>query len=165
VNEGDRLGWARVTNGENEILIATAQGMAIRFSEEAVRPMGLAAAGVMGLKLREQDEVVGMELLPQEGDAFLIASDGTAKRVKVAQFPVQGRYGQGVAAWKLPDKIRVVGMAIGKGTVKVTVFLEKLAPKSVRLDEAPLKGRPARGKRVIELKVGDSVVRLSATVG
>jgi len=160
VNEGDRLGWARVTNGENEILMATAEGLAIRFTEDAVRPMGLAAVGVMGLKLREQDEVVGMELLPQEGDAFMMASDGSAKRVKVEQFPAQGRYGQGVAAWKLPGKTRVVGIAIGKGTVKVTVFLEKLAPKSVRLDEAPLQGRPARGKRVIDLKAGDRVVGL-----
>jgi len=162
VNDGDRLGWTRLTKGKSEIFILTANGMAIRFGEEAVRPMGLAAAGVLGIKLVAKDEVVGLELLPQPGEVFLLASDGSGKRVKLDQFPLQGRYGQGVAAWKLPSKVKVAGMAIGKGTRRVTVFLKKLAPKVVRLDEAPLQGRPARGKPVIDLKEGDAITGLVA---
>ncbi len=160
VNEGDRLGWVRLSNGQSEVLMVTQQGMAIRFSEDEVRPMGLVAAGVMGIKLQKDDEVVGVELLPQAGDVFLAASDGTAKRVAIAQFPKQGRYGQGVTAWKLPGKVSVVGMGIGKGTTRVTLQLDKLAAKSLRLDEAPLLGRAARGQQVQELKSGDRVVAL-----
>jgi DNA gyrase subunit A len=160
VNEGDRLGWVRLSNGQSEVLLATRQGMSIRFSEEEVRPMGLVAAGVMGIKLHKDDEVVGVELLPQRGEVFLAGSDGTAKRVATGQFPKQGRYGQGVIAWKLPAKVNMVGMCIGKGTTRVTLHLDKLAAKSLRLDAAPLLTRAARGHKVQELKSGDQVVAL-----
>jgi DNA gyrase subunit A len=158
VNEGDHLGWVRLTNGSREVLLLSANGMAIRFSEEAIRPMGLVAAGVMGMKLGEKDVLVGMEVLPQPGDVFMIANDGSGKRVKQNQFPKQGRYGQGVAAWKLPAMVQAVGMTVGKGTSKASLFLAKLAPKSIRLDEAPLQGRQARGKTVLALKSGDHII-------
>ena len=161
VNEGDRLGWLRLTNGRAEVLLVTAFGMAIRFSEDEIRPMGLVAAGVMGIKLQVKDEVVGMEVLPQPGEIFMLASDGTAKRVAVAQFPRQGRYGQGVVAWKQPAKAQVVGLAIGRGTTRLTLHLSKLAPKMVRLDEAPLRGRAASGSRLPDVRPGEQVLRLT----
>ena len=161
VNDGDRLGWLKLSTGQNEVLLVTAEGMAIRFSEEEVRPMGLVAAGVMGIKLQGGDEVAGMELLPQTGDVFMVATDGTAKRVSQAQFPRQGRYGQGVTAWKLPAKVKVVGMTVGKGTTRLTLHLSLLAPKLIRLDDAPLQGRTARGKSIQELKEGDSISALT----
>src|SRR5690606_10392217 len=71
VNEGDRLGWVGITDGKKkEILLATASGKAIRFKEDDVRPMGLVAAGVNAIKLEDKDEVVGMEIVPIEGDLF-----------------------------------------------------------------------------------------------
>ncbi len=160
INEADRLGWIKISKGENEILLVTAKGAAIRFSEEEVRPMGLVAAGVMGIKLAKDDEVVGAELLPQDGDVFFVASDGSAKRVLSDQFPRQGRYGQGITAWKLPAKVTVVGMMIGVGTAKAILFQEKLAPKSIRLDEAPLQTRTARGKSILDIKTGDRLIGL-----
>ena len=90
VNEDDQLGWVRLTDGKAEVLLATADGMAIRFSEDEVRPMGLVAAGVGGIKLGARDEVVGMELIPQKGEILLVASDGKAKRIEPAQFPSRG---------------------------------------------------------------------------
>ncbi len=157
VNDGDRLGWVRLTDGKSEILLMTALGMAIRFTENDIRPMGLVAAGVMGIKLQQDDEVVGVELLKRTTEIFMVATDGSAKRVTAAQFPVQGRYGQGVVAWKLPAKIRAVGVAAGKGSTRITLQLKKLAAKMIRLDEAPLQGRTARGKVIQELKAGDQV--------
>jgi len=161
VNDGDRLGWVHLTDGQAEILLLTALGMAIRFKEEEVRPMGLVAAGVMGLKLQDGDEVVGAEVLPKAGEAFMVASDGSAKRVALEQFPVQGRYGQGVVAWKLPAKAQAIGLVVGKGSERVTLHLAKTAPKMVRLDEAPLQGRATRGKNILDIKPGDRVVRLT----
>src|SRR5689334_4735633 len=88
VNEGDRLGWVGLTDGKKkDILLVTASGQAIRFKEDEVRPMGLVAAGVNGIKLEDKDEVVGAEVLPAEGEVFLLASDGKAKRVDVKEFP------------------------------------------------------------------------------
>ncbi|MCI0519230.1 MAG: DNA gyrase subunit A [Chloroflexi bacterium] len=161
VNEGDELGWVRLTDGKMEALMVTAAGMAIRFSEEEVRPVGLAAAGVMGVKLAAGDQVAGVDTLPQPGEVFMAATDGTAKRVKVDQFPLQGRYGQGVIAWKLPGKARVAGMVVGKPTARVTLHLNKLAPKMARLDEAPLQGRALRGAPILEMRPGDLVTGLT----
>ena len=166
VNEGDRVGWALISNGQSEVLLATARGMAIRFSTEEVRPMGLVAAGVMGVKLQSGDEVVGSDLLPRPGEVFLLASDGNAKRVAVDQFPRQGRYGQGIQAWKPAANAQVVGMAIGKGSTRAILHLETNAPKTIRLDEAPLVSRAARGSQVIKgLKAGERITGLTVPRG
>jgi DNA gyrase subunit A len=162
VNDGDSLGWIRLSNGKKDVLLVTARGMAIRFSEQDVRPMGLVAAGVIGIKLHVGDEVVGMELLPQKGELFFLASNGRAKRVAQKDFPKQGRYGQGVVAWKLPEGVRLVGIAIGKYTQRVILHLAKYAAKSIRLDDAPLQKRTAvRGKVVLEVRKGDRLLGLS----
>lgn len=159
VNEGDRLGWIAISNGKADIVLATADGMGIRFSEDDVRPMGLVAAGVMGIKLKVGDQVIGMDLLPGEGDIFLLASDGKAKRVVPSDFPLQGRYGQGVVAWKLPDGVRLAGMAIGKDNLRATMHLASYAPKMCRLDDAPRQKRSAvRGAEVVEVRAGDRIV-------
>lgn len=161
VSEGDSLGWVRLTNGKAEILLATADGMAIRFSEEEIRPMGMIAGGVGGIKLQGRDEVVGMELFPKSGDILFISADGKGKRVSTEQFPLQGRYGLGVMAWKLPRTTQLTGIAVGKAADRVTLMMNKLAPKAIRLDEAPLQTRAAQGKKVIDLKAGDRVIDLS----
>jgi len=159
VNDGDRLGWVKLCDGKSDILMVTAGGMGIRFSEDDVRPMGLVAAGVMGIKLKVGDEVIGMDLLPQAGEVFLMGSNGKAKRVPIIDFPTQGRYGQGVVTWKIPTAIRLVGMAVGKGTIKATIHLAKYAAKMARLDDAPTRKRTAqRGAQVVELKAGDRIV-------
>jgi DNA gyrase subunit A len=163
INDGDQLGWVRLTDGAQDLLLAAASGMAIRFSEGEVRPMGLVAAGVLGMKLKKGDEIVGIELLPPSGDVYLQRTDGVAKRVQVRDFPAQGRYGQGVIVWKLAKQEKLVGIAVGKGTARVTLFLKKLSPKTVRLDSAPLRTRPAGGSVVIALKPGDQVTKLAAS--
>jgi DNA gyrase subunit A len=162
INEGDTLGWVLLTDGRKEILLATAQGMAIRFKEDEVRIMGLAAAGVSGIKLGVGDQVIGLQVLPTVGEIFLVASDGKAKRIEEKDFPVQGRYGKGVIAWELPAQVQLAGLASGKPNTVVTLHLAKAAPKMTRLDEAPLRKRSAvRGETVVEVKPGDAVLDLT----
>ncbi len=162
VNQDDRLGWAHLTDGKARLLLLTAGGMAINFPESEVRPMGLIAAGVMGIKLQAKDEVASALLLPKRGDVLLVASDGTAKRVSADQFPGQSRYGQGVIAWRLPRGINLVGAAAGKGADRATLEVAGLAPKAIRLDDAPQQGRAARGKAILELKASQRVTGLHA---
>jgi DNA gyrase subunit A len=162
VNEADELVSAALTDGKKEILLVTAAGMAIRFDESEVRPMGLLAAGVSGIRLDSKDVVVGGEVLPAAGDIFLMASDGRAKRVDQKDFPKQGRYGKGVAAWPLPHKVVLAGIATGKGNTALTVHHAKSAPRAHRMDEASLRKRSAaRGDRLVELKAGDRVVAIT----
>jgi DNA gyrase subunit A len=163
VNDGDVLGWVTLTDGKKDILLATSTGMAIRFKEDEVRPMGLVAAGVNSIKLGIGDEVVGCEVLPGEGDLFAIASDGKAKRMAEKDFPVQGRYGRGVILWSMPPGVKLAGLALGKVNAIVTLHLLKAAAKQSRLDEAPLRKRSAtHGGAVVEVKPGDSVIGLTA---
>lgn len=162
VNQDDKLIALRLSDGSKDVFLATADGMAIRFSEEDVRPMGLVAAGVNGMKLEKGDRIVGMETLPQKGEIFFLTASGRAKRIKDVDFPVQGRYGKGVIAWKLPAEDALVGMTAGKGTMRVTIHLQEYAPKSARLDEAPLQSRAAqKGKEVVEIKEGDQVTLMT----
>ncbi len=165
INAGDELHKVCITRGAGEILLVTARGMAIRFPEDSVRPMGLVAAGVLGIKLGRGDAIVGAFVLPARGDLFLMRSDGRAKRVAIEDFPVQGRYGKGVIAWKLPAKVSLAGAALDKPNVEVIAHLKKLAPKSLRLDSAPLRGRSARGLQVLSLKAGDAVSHLTLLRG
>jgi DNA gyrase subunit A len=165
VNEGDRLVEVGLTdNKSKDILLVTAQGMAIRFKEDEVRPMGLVAAGVNGLKLADKDEVVGMTILPAEGEIFLITSEGKAKRVEQKEFPVQGRYGRGVIAWDVSDKVRLAGVVVDKPNHMATIHLTKGAPKSTRLDEAGIRKRAAtKGDVIVEVKPGEEVVSVNVS--
>ncbi|MBE0683109.1 MAG: DNA gyrase subunit A [Anaerolineales bacterium] len=163
VNEGDRLGWVGLTDGKKkEILLATSSGMAIRFKEDDVRPMGLVAAGVNGIKLEDKDEVVGMEILPAEGEIFLLTSDGKAKRVDEKDFPKQGRYGKGVVAWDLPGKITLAAIISGKPNHVATIHMSKGAAKSARLDLAAVRKRASsKGDLVVEVKPGETITGLA----
>jgi DNA gyrase subunit A len=162
VNDGDRLGWVGLTDGRKEILLVTSGRMAIRFSEEEVRPMGLVAAGVNGIKLGDKDEVVGAEILPAEGEIFILASDGKAKRVSEKDFPSQGRYGKGVRVWDLPNKVTLVGAVSGKPNHMATIVLKKGAPKSTRLDAAGVRKRAsAKGESIVEVKRDESILGVS----
>jgi len=158
VNDGDSLRWTLLTDGTKEILLAVSSGLAIRFKEDDVRPMGLVAAGVNGVKLGVGDEVIGAEVMPDKGEIFLLATDGKAKRVPVKDFPTQGRYGRGVIAWQLPKGVNLGGTATGKPNHVATVHLLNLAPKSTRLDAAPVRKRAAvRGESAVDVKAGDTV--------
>jgi DNA gyrase subunit A len=152
-----------LTDGKKKsILLATADGMAIRFSEEDVRPMGLVAAGVSGIKLDGKDEVIGMEVLPSEGEVFLLTSDGKAKRLEHTEIPTQGRYGKGVRVWSLPAKVKLAGLGGGKPHHVGTVHLSKGAAKSTRLDAAAIRKRSAtKGDPVVELKPSEEVAGLT----
>jgi DNA gyrase subunit A len=170
VNEGDRLCWLGLSNGQNQALLATTDGMAIRFSEEEVRPMGLVAAGVMGIKLARGSEVAGAALLPgmsgastgdPGGEVFMVTSTGRAKRVPIPDFPVQGRYGQGVQTWKLAAPEKIIGLTVGRGAERGILHMARLLPRPIRLDEAPLQTRAGRGHAIHEIKTGETVTRLT----
>jgi DNA gyrase subunit A len=163
VNEGDRLGWVGLTDGNNkDVLLITSGSMGIRFKEDDVRPMGLIAAGVNGIKLDDNDEVIGAEILPTEGEIFILASDGKAKRINEKDFPSQGRYGKGVRVWDLPKKVTLVGAVSGKPNHMATILLAKGAPKSTRLDAANVRKRAAtRGDVIIEMKKDEAITGLS----
>ena len=103
-----------------------------------------------------------MEILPADGEIFIITSDGKAKRIDQKDFPVQGRYGKGVIAWELREKEKLAGVVTGKPNTVATIHLSKGAPKSARLDEAGLRKRAAtKGDQVVEVKPGEEAVSVN----
>ncbi|MBE9524906.1 MAG: hypothetical protein IMY76_07385, partial [Chloroflexi bacterium] len=125
-----------------------------------VRPMGMVAAGVMSMKLGKDDHIIGVSLLPQKGEVFLLASNGRAKRVNPDDFPKQGRHGKGVIAWKLPDGVQLVGCTVGKASARITIHLKKYAAKFITLKDAKLQTRAAaKGLSVVEIRAGDQITR------
>ncbi|MEN8098110.1 MAG: DNA gyrase subunit A, partial [Chloroflexota bacterium] len=155
----DMLGWAAFTTGDNDIILTSAFGNAIRFKESEIRPMGLQAAGVMGMKLRsDEDGLIAMVLARPRAHLWTITDTGFAKYTPLNEYPVQGRYGQGVRAMSLPSSARALaGCAVGTANDKVTVLTTKGITKTVRLQIAPKTARSRSGSRVIALSGKDKV--------
>ncbi len=164
VPDDDMLAWGSYTTGEDEIILVTASGQAIRFPESDVRPMGMAAGGVMGIKLAGADDgVVGIALARPYADLWVIADNGFAKHTPLSEYRAQGRYGQGVIAMRLPNTARgLAGAVVGMPDSKVTVVTTRGLTKTMRLRAAPKTSRARQGARVIALTVRDQVAGVVA---
>jgi len=161
VNEGDSFCSLIFTRGNEDVLIATREGMGIRFSEEDARPMGLVAAGVGGIKLKGEDEVVGAGVASRKGEVLLVTNRGRAKRINSDQFPTQGRYGYGVIAWKLEEDEFVVGMMVGLLTHNGVLHFREAASRLIHVTDAPSGSRMSRGNAVIEVKKKDAILEMT----
>lgn len=172
VGEGDAVVGALLTTGQDELLLVTSAGRAIRFKEEEVRAMGLVAAGVMGIKAGEPDDrVVGLEVVTEKGEALVMTADGQAKRTPLKDFPTQGRYGQGVTAIELTGKQRLVSVVVGNSGDRLMATTSKggaLPPtnaKAFKFEDASRRGRPAKAAPLLSLRASDSVVQVVAFRG
>ncbi|MCJ7696071.1 MAG: hypothetical protein MUO40_11715, partial [Anaerolineaceae bacterium] len=143
---------------KEDVLITSANGMTIRFNEEDVRPMGLVAAGVNGMKLKDDDFVIGTGIVSKGDSVIVMTNAGSAKRIEESEFPVQGRYGQGVITWKLTDNEKVVVQLIGKLGERAICHFEKAASKFFKISDAPLRSRMAKGKNIIDVKTKDEII-------
>ncbi len=153
VSEDDSLGWARVSRGDADIVMVTAAGRSIRFKEEEVRTMGLAAGGVMGIKLaNEADGVVAMELSDPEGYLWSITDNGLAKATLMSAYPVQGRYGQGVINLRLPqDASEVVASVVGKAKDSLYVITAAGSARKMDIDKTRTGSRQIKPRPIVRL--------------
>jgi DNA gyrase subunit A len=161
INDGDGLCSLVFTKGEEDVLLATRDGMGIRFSEEDARPMGLSAAGVNGIKLRGDDEVVGADVASRRGEVLLVTNSGKGKRIEPSLFPTQGRYGYGVITWKLPKGERVIGMMIGLLTYNGVLHFKDAASRLVHVTDAPSCNRMQSGEKIIDVKKDDEILEMT----
>ncbi|MFZ3070451.1 MAG: DNA topoisomerase (ATP-hydrolyzing) [Anaerolineaceae bacterium] len=157
-NDSDELFQILLTRGDQDLLITTASGMSIRFNESEVRPKGLVAAGVNGIKLKEGDSVVGASVLDPKDEVALITRKGLAKRIGAGDYPLQGRYGQGVISWKLDKDDQIVIQLAGKLIDKGICHFRKSASKVFILATAPQRTRMANGQSVFALKPNDELI-------
>ncbi|MBI2589170.1 DNA gyrase subunit A [Candidatus Saccharibacteria bacterium] len=163
LDEGDELKWIRMTSGEDEVVISTSQGQAIRFSEKDARPMGRVSRGVRGIRLRSGDQVIGMDIVEPESYIFVISEFGYGKRTKVSQFTAHKRGGVGIRSAVVNKK---TGPLIGVKTLTGSdqeVIIISTAGQTIRLGlkNIPALGRATQGVRIMRLNAGDSVASLA----
>jgi len=163
LNEGDELVRVIQTNGTDDVFMVSQQGMTIRFSEEDVRPMGRATAGVRGMKLRSTDDgVVSADVARDDGMLLLVSSSGHGKRTPVSAFNRQGRGGQGVRGMRVTEaRGRVVAAFTVDAGSEVLMFSSAGNIVRVGVDEISEQGRDATGVRVARLGEGDTVVAVA----
>jgi DNA gyrase subunit A len=164
LEKGDALSWAEATSGSDEVIITTQKGQAIRFKESDVRPMGRAAAGVRGIKLKTDDKVVGMDVVfkGQKGNQLLvIAENGYGKRSDLKAYKVQKRGGSGIKTASVTAK---TGKLIGAKVVNLDDIEQDLIMTSekgqiirIELKTVSTLGRATQGVRVMRPQAGDKV--------
>ncbi|HEX9679912.1 MAG TPA: DNA topoisomerase (ATP-hydrolyzing), partial [Anaerolineales bacterium] len=163
VAEADRLGWAILTTGEDELLLTSSTAFAIRFPEAEVRATGLGAGGVSGMKLEgEQAYLAGVGAVSPNADLLLVTVEGKAKRTPVTEFPRQGRNGKGVRAWKSSENVLIAAGLVGLAADRGIVHFAAAPAKSFRFAEVPRRPRTGSGLRLVDTKEGDHVVWVNA---
>ena len=160
LDEGDELRWIKRTTGENDVIISTSAGQAIRFNEKDTRPMGRSARGVRGVRLRPNDSVVGMDIVTGDDQTLLVVSEkGFGKRTKVSNFPSHKRGGVGIKAAVVTAK---TGPIISVQTIDPEIteaLLVSQSGQTIRLGLSDIKllGRTTQGVTIMRLSDGDAV--------
>ncbi len=164
IDEGDELHSAAVTDGTCEILIGTKSGMAIRFAEEEVRPMGRATMGVKGIELGESDAVVGMGVYvtgSQEDRVLTVCELGYGKRTALEEFRLQGRGGKGVIMIDASDRNGpVVGLALVSPGDQLLVITDRGQTLRTKVGEIRETGRNAQGVSIMKVGEGERIVAI-----
>jgi len=163
LDEGDELKWIRMTSGDNEVVISTSQGQAIRFHEKDVRPMGRVSRGVRGIRLRAGDQVIGMDIVQPGSSIFVISQAGYGKRTKIAQFTAHARGGVGIRSAIVNSKTgKLVGVKTLTGEDQEVIIVSSQG-QSIRLGlkDIPELGRATQGVRIMRLNDKDEVVSLA----
>jgi DNA gyrase subunit A len=158
-DEGDVLVDAIFTSGNDDIIICSANGLALRISEKTVRPMGRTARGVIGIRLEEGDSVVGLVKYNEKKDMVIVTEEGYAKRLKMNEINVKGRGGKGMIYFGVSEKTgKVVRVLPVEEENEIVIITAKGMIIRMPALNISVMGRPARGIKAINLKEGDKVV-------
>ncbi len=170
LNDGDNLQWVKTSTGKDDVMLATANGMSIRFNETDIRPIGRMAAGVRGIKLKGEDEVLGMDVMTPEAlkegrQLMIIMGNGYGKRTNVTEYGIQGRGGSGIKTAQITAK---TGKLMSATVVSVDdtrdILMISHGGQVVRtsVKSVSVIGRATQGVKVMRFKqVGDMVATVT----
>lgn len=174
LNQGDRLEWVKPSNGKDQVVLVTSQGMAIRFDEENVRGMGRVAAGVRGIKLKGDDTIVGMAVVDggmvTKGRLELLAimRNGYGKRTNLTEYKLQGRGGQGIKTANITAKTGpIVGMRVVHNQDLTDMLIMSAQGQVIRtkMSTVSVLGRATQGVRIMRFKQDVDSVASIAVIG
>jgi DNA gyrase subunit A len=164
LDDGDELGWARLTSGKDDILFVTAYGQALRIQESKIRSMGRAAGGVTGIGLAEGDKVASMEVVEPNGSLLVVSTKGFGKRTSLSEYPVKGRATGGVATFDVKNLDRTGEISVARVVQEedeVTLISSAGLVLRLKISEIRQSGRATRGTHLMDIQEGDSVASLA----
>ena len=161
LNEGDALAWTHITSGENELLVATRNGMIIRFAETDARTMGRNATGVRAIRLSEGDSVVGCAILREGATVLTVTEEGKGRRTKESEYRIQRRGGKGIRNYGTSG--HVAGIKVMDETDDmILISLEGIIIR-MHVEDINTQSRYGSGVRVMRLSENDRVVTVART--
>ena len=163
--DDDELGWVRTTSGDEEVIIITERGQALRFHENEVRSMGRPAQGVNGIKLRSDDNVVGMEIVEPNGDLLVVTTNGFGKRTSLDEYTPKGRATMGILTID-KNALSKVGHITSARVVQPNEDLITLISSNgivirTKADTISQYSRATRGVQIMNLEADDTVVSMA----
>ncbi|MFD3258933.1 DNA gyrase subunit A [Paenibacillus lentus] len=158
LREDDTLIDVRLTDGEQELIMGTAQGMSIRFPESDVRSMGRAATGVKGITLDEHDELIGMDVIVPDQDILIVTTRGYGKRTPVSEYRIQSRGGKGIKTINVTEKNGpVVGLKVVKDEEDLMIITSSGTLIRTSMEGISTMGRNTQGVKLINIREDDAV--------
>ncbi|MCE2472395.1 MAG: DNA gyrase subunit A [Anaerolineae bacterium] len=166
VLDGDSLRWVKWTNGDQQIVMASANGQSILFHEEEVRAMGRQATGVMGMALRGDDEIVGMDVVSDDGSQVLVVTqNGYGKRTPVSEYREQGRYGLGIRTLKRNRRTGpVIAVRCIRSDDEIMLISKSGIVLRTRLAEIRETGRNTQGVKLMDIHEDDEVAGIAIMI-
>ncbi len=161
LNEGDELAWVRMTDGNNEVIIATKKGMAIRFRETDVRPMGRLARGVKAMKLKEGDSVVGMSIIEPDKLILTVSETGYGRLSSPDDYRLQSRGGKGLINYHVAKYGDVAALSVVPLEDDVIIISENGVIIRILASTIRVCARPAKGVTIMKIKGDNKVVSVS----
>jgi DNA gyrase subunit A len=164
LEEGDELGWVRLTRGDDEIMLVTEKGQALRFAEDSVRPMGRQAMGMIGIRLRRGDYVTSMEVVEPGGDLLVVTTQGYGKRTSLKEYPAKGRATGGVLTIdkKALKKVGVIASArVVQEADDLTIISANGVVIRTKVKDVSQAGRATRGVILMNVQDEDTVASLA----
>jgi len=162
IREDDELITVLNSNGEQDVFIATSHGMGIRFNENDVRPMGRTAAGVRGISLNNDDDVIGAVLLMEGYDILFVAENGFGKCTQIDEFKVQRRGGKGLKNYKITEKTgNLLGIAPVNENEELMIINSNGIIIRIRIADISTTGRVTQGVKLINLNNGEKVISIA----
>ncbi len=162
LEEEDELAWVRMSKGNQDVIIVTAQGKSIRFSEEDARPMGRQAAGVTAVRLSMGDVVAGMDIIEPGYDLVFVSANGFGKKTSIEEYPRQGRGGGGVIAMRVTDKTGpLVGARMVRGEDNLMMITSKGIVIRIQGEQISRIGRATQGVTLMKVGAKDRVIAMT----
>lgn len=164
LDDGDTLGWARLTSGKDEIIIITENGQALRFGEEKVRSMGRQAAGVQGIRLAKDDAVTSMDVVEKDGALLVVTTQGYGKQTPLKEYTAKGRATGGISTIDqkaLKEIGKIAAARVVQNNDDLTIMTANGVTIRLKVKDVKQSGRATRGVHLIKPQEGDSVASVA----